>query len=506
MIVMANILVQLLIISLTWTFSEANIVQTDKGPITSIDYNIEGKAVYGYLGIPYAQPPIGNLRFQPPQFISSPWTQIKNTTSLPYACPQALPIPDLSPQTKQGQIDEDCLYINVWSPTTSNTSNLAVFVFIHGGAYYYGSGSRWQGKVLTANQNIVTVTFNYRLGAFGFMTTSEKSNSKHLIEPNLGLLDQQLALKWIRNNIARFGGNPYNVTLGGNSVGAVSVGLHTMSAGSQGLFHRTIMESGAPIMPQFYFVDFNIPNIVFNKVAQLSNCSRSTTTQTITCLKGLPMSQLLTAQLTTMASYPLGFVVVVGGQFLTDSPETLLQNGLYQKVDTMIGTTSDDGSIFLKVFRYPNIDQGLSRALFLGTIAGYFAAFSKQSISAIEYRYTDWAKENDSISNRDQINKLFNDFFFVAPADKCAQKYATDGAATYYYEFAFRTKLSFAFPSYMGVAHTMEIPYVMGYPITKPSSFSANFTSEDVTVSRNVMEMWGNFIKNGLVFYRRLML
>lgn len=487
----------LLILSLTWTFSWANIVQTDKGPIRSIDYMIEGKNVYGYLGIPYAQPPIGNLRFEPPQPMGSPWTQIKNTTSLPYACPQALPIPDLNPQTKQGQVNEDCLYINVWSPTVSNTSNLAVFVFIHGGGYYYGSGSRWQGKVLTANQNIITVTFNYRLGAFGFMTTSEKSNGNHLIEPNLGLLDQQLALKWVRNNIAQFGGNPLNVTLGGNSVGAESVGLHTMSVGSKGLFHRAIMESGTPIMPQFYFVDFKLPDLVFEKVAQLSNCTSSTTQQTITCLKGLSMPQLLAAQLNTMASYPLGFVAVTGGQFLTDSPETLLQKGQYQKVDTMIGTTTDDGSIFLQASSYPNIDQGLSRAFFLDTIAEYFVTFSKQSISAIEYEYTNWAKENDSISNRDEIIKLFNDYFFVAPADKCAQKFSSDGVSTYYYEFAFRTKLSSAFPPYMGVAHTMEVPYVMGYPINNPSSFSANFTSEDITVSRDVMEMWGNFIKNG---------
>ncbi|EDV20449.1 uncharacterized protein TRIADDRAFT_31923 [Trichoplax adhaerens] len=477
-------------------FSWANIVQTDKGPVQSKNYNIEGKAVYGYLGIPFAQPPVGNLRFQSPQPIQTPWTQTKNTTTLPYACPQALPIPDLSSQTKQGQVNEDCLYMNVWTPTTNNASNLAVFVFIHGGAYYYGSGSRWQGKVLSANQNIVTVTMNYRLGAFGFMTTS-KVNDNYPIEPNLGLLDQQLALKWIRNNIAKFGGNPQNVTIAGNSVGAVSVGLHTMSQGSKGLFHRIIMESGAPIMPQFYYVDFKIPNIVFQKVAQLSNCSRSTAAQIVTCLRALTMKELLTAQLTTMATYPLGFVVVAGGQFLPDSPETLLKNGQYEKVNTMLGTTTDDGSIFLQVNRYQNIGQGLPRAVFLGTIAGYFAAYSQQSRSAIEYQYTKYAKENDPIANRDEINKLFNDFFFVAPADKCARKYSADGVSTYYYEFAFRTQLSTAFPPYMGVTHTMEVPYVMGYPINRPSSFSANFTSEDVAVSRDIMQIWGSFIKHG---------
>ncbi|RDD37480.1 Acetylcholinesterase [Trichoplax sp. H2] len=497
MVNIAILVASLLLCQASAIASAAEMVHTNKGPVAGIDFNVEGKTVYGYLGIPFAQPPVGPLRFQPPQPIETAWKQPFDATSLPYACPQSLPIPDLSQDTKHGQIREDCLYINVWTPSASSTSKLPVFVFIHGGAYFYGSGSRWQGKVLASNQNIIVVTMNYRLGAFGFMTPGEKVDGKHVIEPNLGLYDQRLALQWVRENIAQFGGDPNKITASGNSVGAMSVGLHTMSPGSKGLIHGAILDSGTPQFPEFFHPDFTTPRKVFEEAVKHSNCARANTAETVACLQDLPMQELLGAQFKTMGVYPFGFSVVVDGQFLPDNPETLLKNGQYEKVPTMIGTTSDDGSVFVRMGGYPDIEKGLSTENFFSSIDVFFKAFSKQTRSAIKFRYTNWVKENDPLAVRDEATKLFNDYFFAAPADKCAQQYASDGVPTYYFEFAFPTKLSFIFPSYLGVTHTMEMPQVVGYPIDKPASFLANFTDEDVKVSRRMMETWGNFIKYG---------
>jgi para-nitrobenzyl esterase len=233
-----------------------DVVQLDSGPISG---KVED-GVHVFLGIPYAAPPIGELRWKPPQEIAS-WTQVRNSTDFGPSCPQPK-------QQDTGKFSEDCLYLNVWTTAEKPEKRLPVMVWIHGGAFNFGSASQpeYNGKNL-AKKGVVVVTINYRLGPLGFLVHPLLSKeSAHGTSGNYGLLDQIAALKWVQKNIAAFGGNPDRVTIFGQSAGSRSVSLLMMSPLSAGLFHRAIAESGGPIIGSEYL------NPVFN--GNMANVSR----------------------------------------------------------------------------------------------------------------------------------------------------------------------------------------------------------------------------------------
>lgn len=193
-----------------------------------------------FKGIPYAAPPVGELRWRPPAPPAS-WRGVREADRFGDSCPQ----PEM-PGTK-GSMSEDCLYLNVWTAAGSSSERRPVFVWIYGGGFSAGSGSspQFDGENL-ARKGLVVVTFNYRLGALGFLATPELSQeSGHHASGNYGLLDDIAVLKWVQQNIAAFGGDPGRVTIGGQSAGAGSVGFLSMSPLAKGLFHRSIAESHA---------------------------------------------------------------------------------------------------------------------------------------------------------------------------------------------------------------------------------------------------------------------
>ncbi|MBK7154726.1 MAG: carboxylesterase family protein [Sandaracinaceae bacterium] len=191
-------------------------VMTEYGPVRGSI----GNGAVGYLGIPYAAPPTGNLRFAPPA-APTPWTDTLDADTRPRACPQVIPI--LGAQT-----EEDCLYINVHAPLEVPESGAPVLVWIHGGGFTLGEGVQTEGgtvgDILARDENIIVVSMNYRLGALGFLShpalTDESADS---ISGNYGLLDQVAALEWVRDNIRAFGGDPERVTIAGQSAGGISV-------------------------------------------------------------------------------------------------------------------------------------------------------------------------------------------------------------------------------------------------------------------------------------------
>jgi len=221
---------------------KTNVVQLDSGPI--IGKVEDGVSIF--LGIPYAAPPVGKLRWKPPQKIAS-WTQLRNSTVFGPSCPQ----PD---QQDTSKFSEDCLYLNVWTTAKNPDERLPVMVWIHGGAFNFGSGSlpEYDGKNLS-KKGVVVVNINYRLGPFGFLVHPLLSReSAHDTSGNYGLLDQIAALKWVQKNIESFGGDPDRVTIFGQSAGSRSVTLLMISPLSAGLFHRAIAESGGPIIGSEY--------------------------------------------------------------------------------------------------------------------------------------------------------------------------------------------------------------------------------------------------------------
>ena len=204
-----------------------------------------------FKGIPFAAPPIGDLRWRPPAAPAS-WQGVRKADEFGASCMQPVH-GDFLPWTKefliQNRISEDCLYLNVWSPKLSATADLPVVVFIHGGAFNEGSGSIavYDGTNL-ASTGLVVVTINYRLGVFGFLAHPElTAESSVQASGNYGLMDQIAALKWVQFNIQQFGGNPSRVTLWGQSAGAFSVAALIASPEAKGLFQRAIADSGIGI-------------------------------------------------------------------------------------------------------------------------------------------------------------------------------------------------------------------------------------------------------------------
>ncbi|XP_052744658.1 carboxylic ester hydrolase-like [Bicyclus anynana] len=235
-------------------------------------YNVtrRGRKFETYRGIRYAEPPIGNLRFQPPKLILHYKSPVDASEDGP-ACPQP---------TRPGYyVDEDCLTINVYTPLKENRSQpLPVIFYIHGGGFYSLSGrSDRAGPHYLLDRDIVLVTINYRLGSLGFLSTGDE-----LAPGNNGLKDQVAALKWVQRNIAAFGGDPNSVTIAGCSVGSKSVMLHMISPMSKGLFHRGISMSGSPLYPS------PSPDNLYNlaeKQARVLNCPSDNSKVIVDCLK-----------------------------------------------------------------------------------------------------------------------------------------------------------------------------------------------------------------------------
>src|ERR1700729_3822850 len=203
---------------------------------------VRGASVAGvssFLGLPYAAPPTGNLRWRPPQPAPS-WSGVRDATQFGPSCPQAL---TGNPFLPPGPISEDCLYLNVYTPTLHDHSGggRPVLVWIHGGGLVQGGARNYDGTKLAADGTVV-VTINYRLGALGFL--AHPALASHGAAGNYGLMDQQAALRWVQRNIGQFGGDPHNVTIAGQSAGGLSVLAQMVSPGARGLFQKAIVQSG----------------------------------------------------------------------------------------------------------------------------------------------------------------------------------------------------------------------------------------------------------------------
>jgi para-nitrobenzyl esterase len=302
--------------------------------VTTSDGAVRGAAVPGstvdaFLGLPYAAPPTGNLRWRPPQSPAQ-WRGVRDATSFAPSCPQN---PTFNPFLPPGPTSEDCLYLNVYTPTLRHDASRPVLVWIHGGALTEDAGRNYDGSELAAD-GIVVVTINYRLGALGFLAHPALASRPGGPAGNYGLMDQQAALRWVQANIGRFGGDPHNVTIAGESAGGLSVLAQLVSGGSHGLFQRAIIQSGSFAVNQQPLAAAEAAGEAF--AAQVG-CSD----QTAECLRHLPVSTLLAHQ---SGVYIPG---VVDGRVLTESIGTALADGQFARVPILNGTNYDEERIFV---------------------------------------------------------------------------------------------------------------------------------------------------------------
>lgn len=322
----------------------------DAGPPPEVEVTYDHGTVVGrtidgvdwFLALPYAAPPVGDLRFRPPAAVT-PWTEPRDASEPPESCAQINALTGATEVTGS----EDCLYLNVFSPDVTAT-DLPVYLWVHGGAFIAGSGGRSPYAFARETGHIV-VTFNYRLDELGFLAHSALAAEGSDGTGNYALLDQRAAMEWVRDHIERFGGDPDNVTLAGLSAGAISVALHAISPGSDGLFHRAVVESGPPdLLPLPTLEQAQTRGEAF---AASVGCTDVDTAPA--CLRALSVEELVLP--TPLTGEPGGIFYgstlliptpVIDGVTLVESPADALAGGRFSDVPYLIGSNGDEGSIF----------------------------------------------------------------------------------------------------------------------------------------------------------------
>ena len=307
---------------------------------------VEGKndgGVHAFLGIPYAAPPVGELRWKPPVPAAS-WTGVRKATEFGAHCMQGNVFGDMVFRDSGGS--EDCLTLNVWVPAKPPAAKLPVMVWIYGGGFVAGTTSegRQDGTHL-AQQEVVVVSMNYRLGVFGFLVLPELAKeSEHGAAGNYGLLDQLLALQWVHDNIAAFGGDPGNVTIFGESAGSFSVSAQMASPLAKGLFQKAIGESGAAFSRSG--LSFESMSVRAEKDAKV--VSEKLGTQTLAELRALPAEKVL-APFIPPQSHGFEFGPDIDGYFLPESVSAIFAAGKQNDIPMLAGWNHDEGSFEIDV-------------------------------------------------------------------------------------------------------------------------------------------------------------
>ena len=339
------------------------------------------KSVSKFLGVPFAAPPTGELRFKAPQPPKAWKPKVHSAKTQGSICLQSKLIelffkPVI--MTPNFNYSEDCLYLDIYSPNTS--LSLPVMVYIHGGGYIVGGAVTSPSDIL-ALQGLVVVVIQYRLGPFGFLTTGDSASPG-----NFGMLDQVEALKWVKENIENFGGNPNKVTIFGESAGATSVSLHLMSPLSQGLFHRAIAESGVDlcswaIQPTSFGVNYA------KELSQKLNCPVGNHDAMVNCIREKGAADIQNASKSTNSYRSVDYLQwapVVDKNFLHDTPQNLRGKGDFERVPLMIGFTSNESADSLESMAEKFF--GLTESVDNGVSPVYFKTFIAKLSQALNSR------------------------------------------------------------------------------------------------------------------------
>jgi para-nitrobenzyl esterase len=445
------------------------VVETQFGKVEGVQKG----SVKIWKGIPFAQAPLGSLRFRPPQQ-HKPWSGVRDASQFGPIAPQVPMQMEAMFGSAQVISGEDCLYLNIWSPGADNALR-PVMVWIHGGAFVTGSGSTpwYEGSSFAINGDVVVVTINYRLGALGFLHLADLGADASEFTSNCGLLDQVAALEWVRDNIAAFGGDPSNVTVFGESAGAMSIGTLLAMSSSRGLFKRAILQSGAG-------------NAVSKREAATKAASALMTelglgTNQITVLKDVPVDQLLAAQNKVGSRRGLlAFQPAVDGITLERMPIEAIADGSAEGVEVLIGTNRNEMKLFTRMTpSTANPDEVLLHKL--------FGANGQQVLDT--YR---GALPQELAG--DAWTDLTTDRTFRIPAIRLAEKQAKRGEQVWMYRFDWRTPV---FGGRLGACHALEIPFVWNN-LDRPgvSLFTGDSPSRQV-VADYMHTAWIAFARNG---------
>uniref|UniRef100_A0AAR5QIG4 Carboxylic ester hydrolase n=1 Tax=Dendroctonus ponderosae TaxID=77166 RepID=A0AAR5QIG4_DENPD len=460
---------------------------------------INSNPFYKFEGVPFAKPPIGKLRFEDPQDVE-PWNETLKANSM-IKCMQYDHFQQEIDKTYVVHGNEDCLYVNIYTHTTNLSANLDVLVHIHGGAFMFGGGGSY-GPYIIMDRNIVFVTFNYRLGPLGFATTEDD-----ILPGNVGLKDQTKALKWIKENIKYFGGNPDTITIHGLSAGGASVHLHYMLPASRGLFIHGISQSGCALNP--WVLAENVKEKTA-KVASLLGCPTSNSKEIKTCLKSKPAREIVRA---TRVFQPFlynpfsPFGVVVDGKWasnpvLPEHPYMLLKKGKILDLPWIVSYTHDEGL-------YPAADFWADKQHLIdidtkwNEIMPFILHYNESAPSDLKDEISQRIREHYLGSK--QVNRqtystlveIVSDRLFKADIETSARlQNAVVRSDIYCYTFTYRGRVSKSTARAksvvnLGVSHGDDTIYVFS------TKFDTNSTEKDREMSKTLIDMITSFMKEG---------
>ncbi|PJJ63348.1 carboxylesterase/lipase family protein [Compostimonas suwonensis] len=471
--------------------SDVLTVSTPSGPVRGTLAN----GVAAWKGIPYAAPPTGALRFRSPQ-PPEPWTEVFDASSYGPAAPQ-LPNPAVAVDPALG-VDEDCLSINVWAPEPDGRKR-PVMVWVHGGAYFVGASSQrlYDATSLVTHGDLIVVTFNYRLGVFGFLDLSSLSTPGDEFETNLGLRDQIAALRWVRESIEAFGGDPERVTIAGESAGGGAVTSLMVSPAASGLFQRAIAESSPAT--SVYGPERS------TQVAEAYLELLGVEAKDAATLRELPWKPLveaaaaLTNQHSTRFPGTIAMAPVVDGDILPHYPVGAFQKGLAHPVPLLIGTNRDEAALFryMKSPIFPTTATAINEM---------FAAIGSDhpGLVADEKLITDAYK---GFPRRSAAMEIARDAAFRMPTLWLAEAHSRT-APVYLYRFDQTTPMLAI--AGIGASHGTELAYVWGnFELSKKDpTFRLGGRKDADQVSQRMQARWAAFIHgeapdgDGLVDWR----
>ena len=393
---------------------------------------------------------------------------------------------------------EDCLYLNVVVPNP-HPKDAAVIVWIHGGGFWSGTSTldQYDLRTMAAEEEIIMVGIQYRVASLGFLFLETEN-----VPGNAGMFDQLMAIQWVRNNIAQFGGNPENITLMGQEAGAASVGLHLLSPLSRNLFSQAILQSASPLAP-WAVIDKSESLHRGLRLAELMKCPHNAEnmTATIDCLRGQDAQTLIDNEWFSFAGgLSVGiFVPIIDGSFLDETPASSLQSGNFKKTNILLGSNKDEGNYilfyyFTDLFRRVE-DVSISRTDFDRSIGEANPSLNKVQRAVLRHEYTNWMNPDDPVENRDAVNKYVGDYQFTCPVVDWAHRYAETGgdlSNVYMYHFIQQSSIS-PWPKWTGSMQGDEIPFVFG----KPLNLTHGYTQQEVNLSKRMMSFWGNFANTG---------
>jgi para-nitrobenzyl esterase len=430
-----------------------------------------------FKGIPYAAPPVGDLRWKPPM-PADKWQSVKMATDFGPHCVQTNPFPDMI--FHDAGESEDCLTLNVWTPKGAKPGSLPVMVWIYGGGYTSGgtSEARQDGQFL-AHRNVVVVSMNYRMGIFGFFAhPGLTAESPHHASGNYGLLDQTAAIAWVARNIKGFGGDPSNITVFGESAGSFSVSAVMASPLSKDLFQKAIGESGAA----FYSGGLSFPSLDVAEKAGSDFGESAFHTTSIADLRKLSVAELLAAATAKTTPPPPRFGPDVDGYFLPEPVPTTYAEGKQAHIPLLAGWNADEVRAAVTFAKPP-----VTAERFKAQAEAEFGADAAKFLAAYRADSDEQAVQSagDFVSDR---------FIAFSTWRWLEAQVNTGGAPVYRYRFDLAAPGDKFHPAGSGAFHSDEIDYVFGTLDGRPG---ATWRPEDRKLSDQMQTYWTNFARSG---------